>query len=166
MPARSKSVPLVSHARLGSDFSSQRAVLISASTTIWSMAVSPRSSTLAVGCDDGSIRLLSLLDDDLSLLRSLEPTKTRILSVAWGPPPSQQPFRKAAKAKEGQGWVEDEADWLVAGCADSSLRKYDARSGRCLARMTVDKLRGEQTLVWAVAVASWAFSCISHRWRR
>lgn len=121
------------------------------------MSVSPRSSMLAVGCDDGSIRLLSLLDDDLSVLRSLEPCKTRILSVAWGPPPSQQPGKKPASNKNRDGslvGVEDEADWVVAGCADSSLRKYDTKSGRCLARMTVDKLKGEQTLVWAVAVAS------------
>lgn len=42
--------------------------------------------------------------------------------------------------------------WLVAGCSDSSLRKWDVLSGRVLDRMSVDKLRGERTLVWAIGV--------------
>jgi U3 small nucleolar RNA-associated protein 4 len=40
--------------------------------------------------------------------------------------------------------------WIVAGCSDSSLRKWDVSSGRILDRMKTDKTRGERTLVWAV----------------
>lgn len=42
--------------------------------------------------------------------------------------------------------------WLVTGGSDSSLRKWDVKTGRPLERMTVDKARGERTLVWAVGV--------------
>jgi U3 small nucleolar RNA-associated protein 4 len=42
--------------------------------------------------------------------------------------------------------------YLVTGCADSSLRKWDVRTGRTVSRMTTDRVRGEQTLVWAVGV--------------
>ena len=42
--------------------------------------------------------------------------------------------------------------WIVAGCSDSSLRKWDVSSGRILDRMKTDKIRGERTLVWAVGV--------------
>lgn len=41
--------------------------------------------------------------------------------------------------------------WLVAGCSDSSLRRYDLASGQILERMGTDKIRGERTLVWTVA---------------
>lgn len=51
---------------------------------------------------------------------------------------------------------DDEDDWkdswLVTGCSDSSLRKWDIQTGRALERMAVDKIRGERTLVWAVGV--------------
>lgn len=42
--------------------------------------------------------------------------------------------------------------WIVAGCSDSSLRKWDVASGRLQDRMATDKQRGERTLVWAVGV--------------
>ena len=42
--------------------------------------------------------------------------------------------------------------WIVAGCSDSSLRKWDVSSGRILDRMGTDKVKGERTLVWAVGV--------------
>ena len=45
--------------------------------------------------------------------------------------------------------------WLVTGCSDSSLRKWDFSTGRALERMGTDKIRGERTLVWAVGVLGW-----------
>lgn len=58
---------------------------------------------------------------------------------------------------------EDEAprwedSFLVTGCADSTVRKWDVRSGRCLYRMTTDKIRGEQTLVWCISVLKCVFT--------
>jgi WD40 repeat protein len=44
--------------------------------------------------------------------------------------------------------------YLVTGCSDSSLRKWDVRSGRTISRMTTERVPGEQTLVWAVGVLS------------
>ena len=45
-----------------------------------------------------------------------------------------------------------EDSMVVTGCADSTVRIWDARSGRCMHRITTDKVRGEQTLVWTTAV--------------
>lgn len=42
--------------------------------------------------------------------------------------------------------------WLVTGCSDSSLRRWDVKTGRALERMAVDKIRSERTLVWTVGV--------------
>lgn len=38
------------------------------------------------------------------------------------------------------------------------MRKWDAKTGRVLERMTVDKTRGERTLVWAVGVLGFVVS--------
>lgn len=49
--------------------------------------------------------------------------------------------------------------FIVAGCSNSSIRRFDAPSSGLIAgvwrgshRLTVDQLKGEHTVVWAVAV--------------
>ena len=39
---------------------------------------------------------------------------------------------------------------VVAGMADSSARGWDMRSGRCSQKMSLNKDRGGEVLVWAV----------------
>jgi U3 small nucleolar RNA-associated protein 4 len=120
------------------------------------MAVNPTSTLLALGCDDGSVRLLSLADGDVTPLRRLDRIKTRILNLAWGPPryTARPPPRESDTSDSEDD--EDESRWkdtyLVAGCSDSSIRKWDLTSGRVLERLTTDQVRGEKTLVWAVQV--------------
>ena len=123
------------------------------------MACNPRNTSLALGCDDGAIRILSLLDGELENVRKFDGVKTRLLSIAWGP------MSLVKKVNKGKGRetmdVDDSAEdsntnneyedsMIVTGCADSTVRIWDARSGRCVHRMTTDKMRGEQTLVWAI----------------
>ena len=131
------------------------------------MAINPSHTTLALGCDDGAVRLISLLDGELEHVRRFDAVKTRLLSLAWGP---QVPVQSSSSAK-GKGKermeIDDEASeseddasasyedaLLVTGCADSTVRVWDARSGRCTYRMTTDKIKGEHTLVWSVGVLS------------
>ncbi|KAI0639180.1 WD40 repeat-like protein [Trametes polyzona] len=122
---------------------------------IWSISPNPASTILALGCEDGSVRLVSLLYDELAHLRRLDRVKSRILSIAWGPP---VPRQKKAQATTAESDSDDDDDdewsdsWLVTGCSDSSLRKLDYATGRVLDRMGTDKIRGERTLVWAVGV--------------
>ncbi|KAH8835371.1 WD40-repeat-containing domain protein [Flagelloscypha sp. PMI_526] len=104
--------------------------------TIWSMSINPSHTQLALGCEDGTIRLVSVKDDSLLLTQKLDRAKCRILSLAWGPPSDLT-------------WSDS---WIVAGCSDSSLRKWDLATGRLLEKMSVDKLRGERTLVWSIGV--------------
>ncbi|WAQ84178.1 hypothetical protein PtA15_4A630 [Puccinia triticina] len=99
---------------------------------------------LAIGCDDGAIRIAAIAHNQLELIRKLDPCNTRLLSLAWGFPPPETPLPLQEPP--------DSQLFLVAGGADSSLRKWAAGSGRCLNRMTVEKLQGEHTLVWTVAV--------------
>ena len=147
------------------------------SGTLWSLAPNPSQTLLALGCADGSIRLLSLSDDgDLVHFRRFERTKARLLSIAWGPP--TKPAKKAVKlpavpsngdgdsdassSGEDEDEVEQWADsWLVTGCSDSCLRKWDFKTGRVVERMAVEREKtrsggksrgGNRSLVWCVGV--------------
>ncbi|KAI0735408.1 WD40 repeat-like protein [Earliella scabrosa] len=122
--------------------------------TIWSISPNPASTILALGCEDGSVRLVTLQYDELNHLHRLDRVKSRILSIAWGPPvPRQTKTQPADADSESDDDDDDWTDsWLVTGCSDSSLRKWDFTSGRALERMGTDKIRGERTLVWAVGV--------------
>ena len=121
--------------------------------SIWSFAVNPSCSLLALGCEDGIVRLVSLVHDDLTHHRRFDRVKCRLLSIAWGPPIPHQAKKDSNKDSTDD---EDEGEWhdswLVTGGSDSSLRKWDVATGRALDRMSTDKMRGERTLVWTVGV--------------
>ncbi|EJD04371.1 WD40 repeat-like protein [Fomitiporia mediterranea MF3/22] len=124
---------------------------------IWSIAANQASTRLAVGCEDGCIRLIDVADNELMHLRRFDRVKCRILSIAWGPPipPSVPQRTEGSQALDNDDEDEDVKwtdSWLVTGGSDSSLRKWDAKTGRVLDRMSTDKVRGDRTLVWAVGV--------------
>lgn len=120
------------------------------------MAVNPASTLLALGCEDGTVRLLSLADDTLTHYRRFDRIKCRVLSITWGPPIHRQTTQQQARNSDDSSDDDDEDQWtdswLVTGGSDSSLRKWDVATGRVLDRMGTDKIRGERTLVWAVGV--------------
>ncbi|KAJ2162362.1 U3 small nucleolar RNA-associated protein [Coemansia sp. RSA 552] len=97
---------------------------------VWCMATNHAQTQLAVGTEDGHIRIFDLTDDRLEHVRSLERVRGRVLSVAWG--------------------AADQS--VVAGTADGCVRVWDAATGRLTARMTVAREGRDATLVWAVAV--------------
>ena len=123
---------------------------------IWCLAPNPALNILAIGCEDGTVRLLSVANDTLTHYRRFDRVKCRILSIAWGPPVPRRNGEKptAATPEESSDEGDDEDDWndswLVTGGSDSSLRKWDATTGKMLDRMVTDKIRGERTLVWSV----------------
>lgn len=125
---------------------------------IWSVSANPKSTIVALGCEDGSIQLLSTEHDGLSHLRKLGKIKSRLLSIAWGPPipsdsrPSARTTPESDESSDDGNHDDLMDDWLVTGCADSSIRKWDFATGRITNRLTTDKTRGERTLVWSVCV--------------
>jgi U3 small nucleolar RNA-associated protein 4 len=128
--------------------------------SIWSLAVNPSSTTLALGCEDGSVRLFSIAHDTLTHHRRFDRVKCRLLSIAWGPPVPRKVAEDATMKDvdhEDSSDDEDQEDdwsdsWLITGGSDSSIRKWDVNTGRVVERMGTDKIRGEKTLVWAVGV--------------
>jgi U3 small nucleolar RNA-associated protein 4 len=71
-----------------------------------------------------------LAKNQLLTLLLLISNVARILSLAWSP--------------------DDKS--MVTGSANSCMYKWDVELGRVLQRMTVDRVAGEDTLVWAVKV--------------
>ncbi|KAG2057126.1 WD40 repeat-like protein [Suillus hirtellus] len=138
-----------------------RRTISSQGGAIWSIAANPASTLLALGCEDGSVRLLSLAADTLQHHRRFDRIKSRILSIAWGPPAPRPPKQRTAKKTDSGMDSDDDSDddedewtdtWLVTGGSDSSLRKWDVATGRSTDRMGTDKMKGERTLVWTVGV--------------
>ncbi|KAJ7107652.1 WD40-repeat-containing domain protein [Mycena crocata] len=130
-----------------------RRTISSQGGSIWSMSINPASTLLALGCEDGTVRLLSLADDTLTHHRRFDRVKCRVLSIAWGPPnPHQSSGTKTADDSSDDEEDEWTDTWLVTGGSDSSLRKWDVATGRAVDRMGTDKIRGERTLVWTVGV--------------
>ncbi|KAG8922794.1 U3 small nucleolar RNA-associated protein [Tulasnella sp. 418] len=115
---------------------------------------------LAIGCEDGSVRLISLLYGALEHHKRFDRSKSRILSIAWGPPELKmsKPSEDTSMGDDTSSEVDDEDDegwedtWLVTGGSDSCIRKWNVKTGRTTDRMETDKARGERTLVWAVQV--------------
>ena len=86
------------------------------------------------------------------------------MSIAFGPPsPPREKVKSKSRTAEGEEgeYESDNSDddddewtdeWLVTGGSDSSIRKWDVKTGRVVDRMITDKLRKQGTLVWTVTV--------------
>ncbi|KAF9919581.1 U3 small nucleolar RNA-associated protein [Linnemannia zychae] len=99
---------------------------------VWCMATNHANTILAVGCEDGCVRLFDIADGELNFLRSFDKQKTRILSLAWS--------------------QDDKV--MVTGSANSNIYKWNVKEGRVVSRMTVERVPGEDTLVWSVKILS------------
>ncbi|KAJ2719987.1 U3 small nucleolar RNA-associated protein [Coemansia sp. Benny D115] len=107
-----------------------RAVVDSSGGAVWCMATNHAQTMLAVGTEDGHIRIFDISDGQLAYQRCFDKINSRILSVAW--------------AKDD--------NTLVTGSADSCVRIWNVSDGHAIARMTLPLEGNEQTLVWAVGV--------------
>ncbi|XP_042336585.1 U3 small nucleolar RNA-associated protein 4 homolog isoform X2 [Sceloporus undulatus] len=102
---------------------------------IWSMAADPTGTQLAVGCDDGSIKLFAVLSDRIQFERHLDRQKGRILSLSWHPSGTK----------------------IAAGSLDLIL-VFDIKSGRAIQQIHVDRRlqesHAQKCVVWGVAFLS------------
>ncbi|KAJ2617775.1 U3 small nucleolar RNA-associated protein [Coemansia sp. RSA 1365] len=97
---------------------------------VWCMKTNHAQTKLAVGTEDGHIRIFDITDDTLTYQRCFDKIKGRILSVAWS---------------------QDDKS-IVTGSADGCVRIWNAETGNMAARMTLPREGRDTTLVWAVTV--------------
>lgn len=136
---------------------------------IFAVAASRSSSCLAIACEDSTLRILNILDGELELVSKIEvggPGKVRALSLAWGPPVAptgpkgkERDDSPEAESKLPKHYATPAESYLVAGCSNSTIRRFDVpASGDVVGiwrggpRMTLDRLKGEHTVVWTIAV--------------
>jgi len=133
---------------------------------IWSMAASPTGKYLAIGCEDGIVRLINVAGDSFEHITAsrgtiqkvpvqprLSRVASRILSLAWGPP---KRIAKPEYVDEDSSSDNDEELWqdtfLLGGLGNSTAAVWDVASGQLRSRLTLLKNRQEHTIVWCVAV--------------
>jgi U3 small nucleolar RNA-associated protein 4 len=98
---------------------------------IWCVAVNHETQSLAVGCEDGRIRVFSFAqDDDIVFARGFVTTGSRVVSLAW----------HAASNK------------LFSGSEDGVIHCWHGASGRNDARITLETLANQKCVVWSLVV--------------
>ncbi|PVU93664.1 hypothetical protein BB561_003119 [Smittium simulii] len=97
---------------------------------VWCMSVNNAQTIIAVGTDDGYVRLFDIADGNLSYLRSLDPIERRILSMCWS----------------------NDDSYIYCGSTDGSIRKYDVNKGQIVSRMTTIRGKKDVPLVWSVVM--------------
>lgn len=158
-------------------------VISSQGGSVWCMSPSPTGRYLAIGCEDGHVRIVDIQDNRFELLamsrsarragdgsiegiaNTLDRAKTRIVSLAWGPPtkkprtrrPSESAARRGSSASDSDDSDDDDADqweesFILGGTTHSSALLWNLSTGRVDSKLLVDKSRNEQTIVWSAAV--------------
>ncbi|KAL4657088.1 hypothetical protein GN956_G4041 [Arapaima gigas] len=102
---------------------------------VWTVASNAQGTHLAVGCEDGSIKLFEVLPEKVRFERSLDRQKGRILSLSWHQSGMQ----------------------IAAGMLDM-IRIFNVQTGHTTHRMLVDRgapgMRNRECVVWRVAFLS------------
>lgn len=96
--------------------------------SIWSLAVSPDQETLAVGCEDGRVRLFSIYQKSIEFLRGFEANEDgRIQTLAWN----------------------ENGDSLVSGSVKGSLKVWNCENGRAIHSLRLQKGKVPSS-IWSV----------------
>ncbi|KAL0968201.1 hypothetical protein UPYG_G00263760 [Umbra pygmaea] len=102
---------------------------------IWTMISNTQGTHIAIGCEDGTVKLFELLVEGIHFERNLDRQKGRIISLSWHPSGTQ----------------------IAAGMMDM-IRVFDVPTGHAEKRFLVDRgvggSKSRETVVWSVAFLS------------
>uniref|UniRef100_A0AAR2JMJ5 Anaphase-promoting complex subunit 4 WD40 domain-containing protein n=1 Tax=Pygocentrus nattereri TaxID=42514 RepID=A0AAR2JMJ5_PYGNA len=102
---------------------------------IWSITSNKQGTHLAVGCEDGTVKLFEVHEDRIQFERNLAKQKGRIISLSWHPSGSK----------------------IVAGMMDV-IHIFDTETGQSVQRLLVDRgvgtSRSQECVVWSVVYLS------------
>uniref|UniRef100_A0A8C7VLG0 UTP4 small subunit processome component n=1 Tax=Oncorhynchus mykiss TaxID=8022 RepID=A0A8C7VLG0_ONCMY len=102
---------------------------------IWTIISNTQGTQLAIGCEDGTVKLFEVLEEHIQFERNLDRQKGRIISLSWHPSGTH----------------------IAAGMMDM-IRVFDVPTGHAVQRLLVDRgfggSKSQETVVWSVAFLS------------
>uniref|UniRef100_A0A4W5RDS0 UTP4 small subunit processome component n=1 Tax=Hucho hucho TaxID=62062 RepID=A0A4W5RDS0_9TELE len=102
---------------------------------IWTVISNTQGTQLAIGCEDGTVKLFEVLEEHIQFERNLDRQKGRIISLSWHPSGTH----------------------IAAGMMDM-IRVFDVPTGHAVQRLLVDRgiggSKSRETVVWSVAFLS------------
>ncbi|KAJ4937558.1 hypothetical protein JOQ06_002193 [Pogonophryne albipinna] len=102
---------------------------------IWSISSNSQGSLLAVGCEDGTVKIFEILEERIQFQRNLDRQKGRIISLCWHP-----------------------SGTLIAAGMMDMIKIFDAESGRATHRLLVERgvgaSKSREVVVWSIAFLS------------
>ncbi|EPZ34463.1 WD40 repeat-like protein [Rozella allomycis CSF55] len=94
----------------------------------WCICASSEENILAVGCEDGSVRLFDISDGQLIYSKALKRDQTRILSICW----------------------DKKSNLIACGTANSFILLWNPVTLQCVKQMTVEQTKKDDTFIWSV----------------
>ncbi|XP_072291813.1 U3 small nucleolar RNA-associated protein 4 homolog [Eucyclogobius newberryi] len=102
---------------------------------VWSISCNLQGNLLAVGCEDGTVKVFEILDDRIQFQRNLDRQKGRIISVSWHPSGTK----------------------IAVGMMDM-IRIFDFETGHATHRLLVERgvgtAKNREVVVWSLAFLS------------
>ncbi|XP_069575492.1 U3 small nucleolar RNA-associated protein 4 homolog [Brachyistius frenatus] len=102
---------------------------------VWTLGTNDQGTQLAVGCEDGTVKMFDVLEDRIQFQKNLDRQKGRILSLSWHPSGS-----------------------LIAAGMMDMIRIFDVETGRATHRLLVERgvgtSRSREVVVWSVLFLS------------
>ncbi|KAK7151929.1 hypothetical protein R3I94_008310 [Phoxinus phoxinus] len=100
---------------------------------IWAITGNQQGTHLAVGCEDGTVKLFAVNEDKIQFERNLDRQKGRIVSLSWHPSGSK----------------------IAAGMIDM-IQIFNVETGQSIHRMLTDRgtSRSKECMVWCVVYLS------------
>ncbi|KAM9351645.1 U3 small nucleolar RNA-associated protein 4 homolog [Symphorus nematophorus] len=102
---------------------------------IWTISSNSQGTLLAVGCEDGTVKMFEILEERIRFQRNLDRQKGRIISLSWHPSGTR----------------------IAAGMMDM-IRIFDAETGHATHRLLVERgvgaSKSKEVVVWSVAFLS------------
>ncbi|XP_061892003.1 U3 small nucleolar RNA-associated protein 4 homolog [Entelurus aequoreus] len=102
---------------------------------IWAISSDNKETKLAVGCEDGTVKIFEILKDRIQFQRNFERQKSRIMSLSW-----------------------HHSGTRVAAGTMNMIRIFDAETGHSAHRMLVERgvgaPRKSEVVVWAIIFLS------------
>ncbi|XP_068459150.1 U3 small nucleolar RNA-associated protein 4 homolog [Clinocottus analis] len=102
---------------------------------LWTISGNSQGTLLAVGCEDGTVKMFEVLEERIQFQRNLDRQKGRVISLSWHP-----------------------SGALIAAGMMDMIRIFDAETGHATHRLLVERgvgaCKSKEVVVWSIAFLS------------